>query len=450
MVSAGDKILLAVSGGLDSAVMLHLFLEVKDALQLALQIVHVHHGLRGEEADADLDFVRTLAAQANLTLHQTKVDTEAFAASPKMSIEMAARELRYGYFRKVLQETGFDKLATAHTLNDQAETVTEHFLRGSGVAGMRGIPRKRSAYIRPLLDFSRAELADFAKANKLSFQEDTSNRNLTYQRNRIRHELLPLLQSNYNPQLISALGRSAEVFEEVENHLKDMAEKAYKSLVSLQKKNEIVLEINRFLEYTGLVQKYVMFHCCKILAIDSKLLTFSRLSEILHIVKRNQLGKKIELGDRFSVMIDRDGLVVQRGKPANLPTVTVDLLTQKTARFLDCEFHWAIFDSDRRPHIERDNRSVEQFDFDSSGHRLHFTPVTPGLAFHPLNFGGTKKVADFLSDIKAPIRKKNRVAVLRNSESVIWVCGYRLDDRHKVTEKTRRIIQIEMLESGDE
>ena len=210
LVAPGDTIVVAVSGGLDSVALLHLLAKVSSVLELSLAVLHVHHGLRGEEADLDLEFTRELAQKLELPFHFKKVDIRRYAMLHKRSIEESARVLRYQAYDQLLAETKAAKLATAHTADDQVETLLDHFLRGSGVVGLRGMTPTRESYIRPLLGFTRRELEQFVRENRLSFREDSSNRDLNFKRNRIRHELIPYLQKHFNPNLTQTLGRSAK------------------------------------------------------------------------------------------------------------------------------------------------------------------------------------------------------------------------------------------------
>jgi tRNA(Ile)-lysidine synthase len=218
LLRAGDRVAVAVSGGPDSVALLRLLLELRSELGLVLAVAHFHHGIRGAEADADQQFVAELARVHSLPLHTASADAPAHAAVHGLSLETAARELRYAWFRKLLGEGEADRVATGHTLDDQAETVLMRLLRGSGTRGLAGIfPLQRveaasdRAIVRPLLNVRRREIAEYLRGLAQEWREDQSNRDLRHLRNRIRHRLLPELERDYNPSLARVLAESAEL-----------------------------------------------------------------------------------------------------------------------------------------------------------------------------------------------------------------------------------------------
>lgn len=218
LLRPGDRVAVAVSGGPDSVALLRLLLELRSELGLVLAVAHFHHGIRGAEADADQEFVAGLARAHALALHGASGAAPAHAAAHGLSLETAARDLRYAWFRALLRDGAATGVATGHTLDDQAETVVMRLLRGSGTRGLAGIfPRQRvegaggAAIVRPLLSVRRREVEDYLRALGQAWREDQSNRDLRHLRNRVRHELLPQLERDYNPSLARVLGESAEV-----------------------------------------------------------------------------------------------------------------------------------------------------------------------------------------------------------------------------------------------
>ena len=212
LVRAGDRVGVAVSGGADSVALLRLLLELRGDLGMVLQVLHFHHGIRGADADADQRFVADLAAAHGLELQVEAGDSPAHAAARKMSLETAARELRYAWFRTLLSRNAIHRIATAHTLDDQAETVLMRTLRGAGTLGIAGIyPELHTGVIRPLLRTRRQELREYLRACGQDWREDPSNLDPRQLRNRIRHQLLPLLERDFNPQVAGVLANQAEL-----------------------------------------------------------------------------------------------------------------------------------------------------------------------------------------------------------------------------------------------
>ncbi len=435
--------LLAVSGGLDSVVLLHLFSKLAVELKLQLGIVHVHHGIRGKEADEDLEFVRALAQKYALQFYAERVDVPAHAREKKVSLEDGARTLRYRFFEAILAKTRFDVLATAHHKNDQAETVIDHFLRGSGSAGLRGMLPKRNHFIRPLLDFTRAELHDYALSCELKFRVDSTNQDLRFRRNRIRRELLPYLQDNFNPNIIDTLFRMSVIFKETESFIDSCAKDAYKSLVSLQEKNEIILDIEGFLGYNIFIQKQILFYCCRCFGLKPDVLSFSLLEDIVNLVQRRVPGKKILLNHTHCVMVDHDGLVIGKSKINKLPRVEIDLMQGNRFKYEGCVLRWEVQSAADIP-ADAKGRFIEYLDFNKTGRFLTLKGFYSGSTFYPLNLKGKKKVSDFFTDRKVPLRKRARVPIIESPEGIVWICGYRIDDRFKVTPRTSKILRLSM------
>lgn len=447
LVTPGDAILAAVSGGLDSVALLHLLAGVQPDLNLTLQVIHVHHGLRGKEADRDLEFTRTLAQKLNFPFHVRKVAAKEFARVHQLSLEESARQLRYQAFDEVLAETRSTKLATAHTADDQAETVLDHFLRGSGIRGLRGMTASRGRYIRPLLEFTRLELEQFVREHQLPYCEDSSNRDLNFKRNRIRHELIPYLKKYFNPEVTDALTKTARILDESEAFLTDFAGRAYKSLVSLQKKSEIVLEIEPFLNYFSIVQKYILFHAGEQLGVARCDWTFEKIERILKAAASRRIGKKILINREFETYIDHDGLVIRK-RPAPDLKLKVDLMKQSFVDFGRFQIRWSILNKEEGFRFDK-NKNVEFVDFDKTGHLVYLRTCVPGDRFIPLNFSGHKKLASYFSDHKAPHHLRRETPILESSAGIVWIGGFGIDDRFKVTNQTRNLLKLELIDKSD-
>ncbi|MFQ6112462.1 MAG: tRNA lysidine(34) synthetase TilS [bacterium] len=444
LLTNGDKILLAVSGGLDSTALLHLFSKIQDSFNLQLGVVHVHHGIRGEEADDDLEFVRTLAERRGLPFYFKKVDAEKFAREQGYSLEESARILRYQVYEEFLKKTQFTKLATAHTADDQAETILDHFLRGSGILGMQGMLKQRGPYIRPLLIFSRKELESYVLQNNLEFREDSTNKELKYRRNRIRKELLPYLRKYFNPNLINTLNRLGKICQENQEFLKAYVTDVYNSLVLKRKKDKIILDIEGFLNYFTIIRKYILFRVCEELSIDLNIINFDKLQRILDLISQGKIGKRIPFNQEWQLFIDHDGIVVKNKKQA-CSKIKFDVLKRSSLQFQEHEFRWSILHHRKSVAFNR-NPKVEYVDFERSGSQLWLRNFLPGDRFIPLNFVGHKKVADYFSDRKVPLHLRDEIPILESSQGIVWVCGYSLDDRFKVTDQTSQFLRLEMHE----
>jgi tRNA(Ile)-lysidine synthase len=444
LIKKGDCILLAVSGGLDSVALLHLFSKIQDFFQLKLAVVHVNHGIRGEEADGDLEFVRSLSDQYNLPFYFQKVDALKFAREQRYSLEESARILRYQVYEETLKKSKFAKLATGHTANDQAETILQHLLRGSGILGMSGIAETRGPYIRPLLIFTRNELKTYVKQHELQYRQDSTNRELKYRRNRIRNELIPYLEKNFNPNLIKTLNHLGEIFAENEQFLKFHANESFDTLVVYRKKNKIILDINHFLNYFIILRKYIIFRVFEELSINRNLLNFDKLSKILKLISNKEIGKQITFDKDWGLYIDHDGIVIKKNVQP-FPKTKLNVLEKGPVRFRDYEFGWTIFERQYLKNFD-ENPNIEFLDLEQTGSQLYLRNFQPGDRFIPLNFTGHKKVADYFSDRKIPHHFREEIPILESNRGIVWICGYCIDDRFKVTSDSKRILKVEMKE----
>ncbi|MFQ5444529.1 MAG: tRNA lysidine(34) synthetase TilS, partial [Nitrospinales bacterium] len=374
------------------------------------------------------------------------VDAKGLAESRKLSLEESARMLRYEVFEKLARRTGSRKVAIAHTADDQAETLVDHFLRGSGVAGMRAMRAARDCYIRPLLSVTRKELEAYVGKQNLRFRVDSSNEDLYLKRNRIRKELIPYLTEHFNPNLVNTLNRTSEIFSECEEFLQAFADNAFKSLVSLDKKNEIILEIEPFLNYFNLIRKYVLISACQKLGIDRSALNFDTLDRMIGIIKKRQPGKRVRINKDFQLLVDHDGIVMKRQDNIRPSRVEFDLLDANRLQFGDYEFSWSICEKIKAASFVED-RATEILDFEKTGDRLFLRTARPGDRFIPLNFKGHKKVSDYFSDRKIPHHRRDKTPILESSHGIVWVCGHCIDDRFKVKQHTRRVLKMQMKEA---
>jgi len=231
-----DRILLAVSGGVDSVVMLDLFSRIQDRYNLDLRIIHLNHGLRGELADRDEEFVKTLGARYSYRVIAKTVDTASYARKRKMSLENAARTLRYKFYEDLVRSENATAVAVGHNQNDQAETFLDHLTRGSGIKGLVGMKIRRGYIIRPLLTVTRVEIQTFAKKHGIQHVVDHTNLDKKYKRNRIRHELIPYLENNFNPGIIKSLFNTTLILKDADFYLENQARESLKHCIIYCKK----------------------------------------------------------------------------------------------------------------------------------------------------------------------------------------------------------------------
>ncbi len=445
-----QTILLAVSGGVDSMVLWNLFERASRPMQLQLVIAHLNHQLRGAESLADEALVRKRAEEKKIHCVSEQMDVKQFCKAEGKSLEAGARIVRYAFLNRVATEQGCDHIATGHNADDQAESVLLNLIRGCGITGLTGIDRKQQRLIRPLLDFSREQIYHYAQQFHIPWRFDKSNRDQRFTRNRVRHTLLPLLKSDFNPSVVSVLNSLSNNMRQAEDYLRQEAETAYQNCFRERDQNKIILDIEPFLMYFTFLQKYILDKALHQLVQGTDVaFDFKKFQLFLSLLKKRQSHKRIDIGSSFYLTATRSVVVVGRApQPAEHEIITKlparmqiwdDLLF--TAGYTDKTLHQIARNADP---------DVAYADADKLEMPLTIRTPRPGDAFIPLGMKGHKKVSDFFIDAKIPFYLRDRVPILETSAGIVWICGHRLDDRFKVTSNTENIIKLTLSEDRHE
>ncbi len=302
LLKPGDRVGVAVSGGADSLALLRVLLELRGELGIVLSVLHFNHRIRGADADEDERFVSSLAEQHGLEFHRSSADVPVYAAEHKLSLETAGREARYQFFESFLQRQALDAVATGHTMDDQAETVLMRVLRGAGTKGLAGIYPKKAVLlcgreeaghiVRPLLGIRRAEVRDYLEGINQSWREDATNRDLQYTRNRIRHGLIPLIETRFQPTAVAALAQLAEVAREEENYWEAELGRVMPEVIGDSAAFGLTVNVPRLLAFPPAVQRRILRNCAKRLGVS---LDFEHLTQLLHVARCCAGGKTCEL-----------------------------------------------------------------------------------------------------------------------------------------------------------
>lgn len=434
LFSKTDKILLAVSGGVDSVVMAELFHRSK----FKFGIAHCNFQLRADESEADEMFVKKLSHHYRVPFFTIRFDTSDEAAKTKLSIQETARKLRYEWFTETIQKQKYDYIATAHHLNDSIETFFINLLRGTGVSGLRGIQPilQQSKTIRPLLFATKAELEKFAAEEKINFRLDHSNETDLYFRNRLRHHLMPVLLQ-LNLQFEKIMERNMANLAFAESILND---RILNSFLDGFDKNDInaTLEISRKeLAASGYPQETLM-------AIVQPL--GFNISQAADIWNAKSPGKQVFAGE-YVLTADRGKMILTKNKRIDPPQETISE-KDKTYKGSGFQLKFSI----RKPSAKENDKLKKQFlHFNLDRSKLDF-PLTirkwaKGDWFFPLGMKGRKKLSDFLTDKKISRPDKEKTYVLLSGKEIVCVIGNRIDDRYKVTDTTKEIYRIELIKN---
>ncbi len=425
-VQRQHTILLAISGGVDSVVLANLLLHAGYRIELA----HMNFQLRGEESVRDEQFVQDFAHERNLVCHIKRVDTEAFMQQQNMGVQEAARVLRYEWFETLMQERQLDYLATAHHADDQLETVLWHFFRGTGLNGMKGMdafsPEQR--LIRPLLFFRKEAIAAYAAERGLAYVEDSSNAGSDYTRNFFRNEVLPLIESRM-PQAKQQVLQTIQRLQDSAMILKHTFDQWKKKLLiadGVQYRIPILL-LQQYPAWTTVLWELIQ-------PFDFTAGQHAEIVKLLHADNSSYVS-----GDTYRVIKDRKHLLIAPVQSAVEPQTVLIEAGQSNSQFPLGEL--TIEQTGLPKEISTDSM-LALIDASALSFPLLLRPWRVGDYFYPLGMRKKKKLSRFFGDIKLSRTDKEKVWVLESNKKIVWVIGYRVDDRFKLLPTTQQVVSI--------
>ncbi|HAZ32167.1 MAG TPA: tRNA lysidine(34) synthetase TilS [Dehalococcoidia bacterium] len=477
-------LVVGVSGGADSVCLLHVLCRLRDKLGLDLHVAHLNHQLRGAEADADAEHVSNLARQLGIAATIETRDVKAYQSATRSSLEEAAREVRYAFFADVAQATGAGAVAVGHTADDQAETLLMHLIRGTGLLGLRGMqPLSRwrlpltsfrgwldgtqLTVIRPLLEISREETEAYCAACELSPRLDSSNISSKYLRNRIRAELMSVLLE-YNPGIRDSLRRAARTVAADIAHLDEEVARLWDS-VAVERPDAVALDNQAFSVLSPALQRHLLRSVLGQLLGDLRDIELVQIEALLKVMER-PAGKRLSLPGGLAFHGGYTESLITRAEhaPCPLPPLAGEhklvipgetmLSGWRVKTKVIEDKPWPVGDAGYN-HASR----IEDFwgdpviggkdfcrtsykaclDFDLTGTQFVVRSRRDGDRFQPLGMGASKKLQDFMVDAKIPRAWRDRVPLVCAGEQIIWVVGWRIDHRVRVTDSTRRVLCLE-------
>jgi tRNA(Ile)-lysidine synthase len=447
MLQPGDRVLVAVSGGPDSVALFHILHRLRQTYGIELLAAHVHHGIRGSEADQDALFVQNLARQLGLPIVLQRVDVHAWQKAHGGSLQMAARELRYQCLQQIMANEGASKLALGHNADDQAEEILLRIFRGAGQRGLTGMPPcNRHGVIRPLLECHRHEITSYLEDRSLAFRQDKSNLKPWCQRNLLRLELLPRLQQDFNSNLNATLLRTSNIFREDEEFWQSLlSEWLSKHSVECED-GGLRLPIGPLLETHPAMQKRLLRRVVEKVKGDLRGFGFHHTEILLKLCHSAAANSRIDLPGAVRAEKNYSWLTIglRHQTPEDFfyeiagpgshsfPSLNRTMVLEYLAEDQPSEFS-------RHP-----NEAV--MDLDRISFPLVLRSSKVGDRFRPLGLGGGKKLKKFFIDAKIPTSQRRRIPILCSGEQIIWVVGLRLDDRVKVTANTSRLLRLRYLD----
>jgi tRNA(Ile)-lysidine synthase len=414
------RLLLAVSGGVDSMVLLYLCHQ----LQLPFAVAHCNFQLRGDESDSDEQFVKALCEELRIPIFVEKFATATFAEKHKLSIQVVARKLRYEWFETLLQKHDYDYILTAHHLDDSLETFFINFTRGTGLDGLTGIPEQNDTIIRPLLIFLREDIITFAQENKVPWREDSSNASDKYLRNKLRHDVIPVLKA-LNPSLLASFENTIENLKQAQSLVDDASRIVYRKVVEdidFQKKINLT-ELMQLPNYRAYLYQWL------------QPFGFTDWTAVYDLVDV-QSGKQV-FSETHVVLKDRNQLIVY---PIQKEDEAIYLIEhhQKDVKF---PLKMAFCKADD---ISVQTRNTIFVDEEKLQFPLQIRKWQDGDVFYPLGMNGKKKVSKFFKDEKISLPDKSNAWLLCSDNQIVWIIGKRADDRFKVTKQTTKTLQIQL------
>ncbi len=428
MLIEGDKIVVGISGGADSVCLLFLLLHWKKEWNLQLQAVHVHHGLRGQQADADEDYVCRLCEEHQVPLRVFHEDVKVYARERGLTEEEAGRLLRRERFVQVKQEVGASKIALAHHMNDNVETVLWNLSRGSGLQGAGGIRPKNGEWIRPLLCVTRKEIEAYLNEKKMIYCEDETNQEDIYTRNRLRNHVIPYLQEAVNTRAVEHIADAIEQFRMAGEYLKEETERYVRMCVHKQGTTWL-LQKEPLEQVPKVLQSYVVHEVLGEVAGQKKDLTQVHVRMIQELLEK-QVGRICDLPYQMQARRCYEGIEISKGttgKKEKKPTMEM-----------------RIFSRDGCTTTFPENPYTKWFDYDIIKDTVTLRHREPGDYIAINKAGGRKKLKQYFIDEKVPQKERENVWLVADGKQIMWIVGYRQSHAYQITDHTRTILEVKI------
>jgi tRNA(Ile)-lysidine synthase len=452
LVVPGGKLVVAVSGGADSVCLLYLLAGLQEQLDVRLHVAHLDHRLRGRQSRADARYVAGLARRLGLPATIASRDVQAYRREHRLSLEEAAREVRYAFLAEVAAAAGADRAAVGHTADDQVETVLMHLIRGSGLGGLRGLrPLGRRAgagrgltIVRPLLVLGREETAAYCRRHRLRPRTDTSNLSPGPFRNRIRLRLLPELRK-YNPRIDAALLRTARLAAADLDFIEAEVARQWRQ-VAQERDGLVVLDREKLADLPPALQRRLLREAMAAHPSREGLkdIEAGHIEELLEALAKPS-GKVIGLPGGLSFIVEHDRLLLADGGASSCPFPPLKgetpLNIPGRTSLPGWDIHAGILTSVDGA-VSSSDRLTAFFDFASAGSQLTVRSRRPGDRFQPLGLGAAKKLTDFMIDARIPRAWRRSVPVVVSPVGIVWVVGWRIDERVRVDEATGPVLRL--------
>lgn len=440
MIQPGDRVLAGVSGGADSVCLLLTLLEYREKVNFDIKVVHVEHGIRGEESLQDAAYVEQLCQKLDVEYECVPVDIPAMAATEKLSTEEAGRIARYWIFEQVRESWQASKIAVAHNLNDQAETILWNLARGSGLDGAAGIRPVRDYIIRPLLECSRTEIEAYLEQKNITWREDRTNQELDYTRNVIRNCLLPEMTEKLNAGTVQHLAQFGTEMQQTREFLQELVEEACQKMVRIQP-GRVQVDLHQMKQEKEFLQERILRFCLKEAGCGLKDMQRKHIQAVRELSEK-QSGRQIQLPGGWRARRTFDWLVIEQDTGENGAILQQEIQLKIPG---ETQTPWGTFTT---AIISNENQSIPQKKYTKW---LSYDKITTGIYLRTRRTGdflivnhqgGRKKLKSYFTDEKIPAEDRERIPLLTVGQEVLWVAGYRISEGYKVEKYTKEILEI--------
>jgi len=444
LISHGDNVLLALSGGPDSVFLFYNLIKLKENLSFNLYASHINHMYRGEDAFNDEKFVKQLCGKYNIKLFVKRKHATEYAKELKVTEEEAGRILRYNFFKENLNEVGGGILAVAHNLNDQAETVLQRIIRGTGIDGLSAMSVKKDNIIRPMLNVSKSEILEYLHNNNYEYCVDITNSQSIYGRNKIRLDLIPYLENNFNPNIQNTLYRMSEAMDRDKKIIEKYIKKIFYEVLISNGDNKVILSIQKLKKTEPEEMGRILRYALEVLKGNAVNIEMKHINYVIDFVNNGKTGKKINLTEAVNAEISYDKLIFNKNLE-NIPKFKYNIVLHEPLEISEVGkvIHCKVLDvSEFNP----ENKDTISIDYDLIEGRLIVRNRLTGDSMIPCGMTGIKKIKDIFIDMKVPKEERDKKLIIADDNNILWLEDFRIHNSFKVTSSTRKILNITIRE----
>ncbi|NLB19338.1 MAG: tRNA lysidine(34) synthetase TilS [Clostridium sp.] len=442
LLSQGERILVGFSGGADSLALLILLDHIKEDIGISIGAAHLNHDLRGEFADEDEAYCKNFCGLRKIPFYSRKVDVKAYAKMNKISVELAGREIRYAFFKDIMINKEYDKCATAHHLDDQAESILLNLMRGASLSGLTGMQPIREEFIKPLLFIQKKELLGYLKVQEITPREDESNQESLYQRNKVRNHLIPYIKEHFNENIEETLVRMGRLIQIDLNFLNDVVQKEAETLIVVNEKSQQITLKKEAFQLNEAILSRLVLEAIRLLKHNLKDVEEVHVKDIMALAHK-ETGKNIYLKEGIMVRNNYGELIFEKNSTEppkeplemwlDIPGEYVALGKKITLRLIE------------KDEMKKD-KCLRFFNGDLLENKILLRHRKDGDTMRPLGMGGYKKIKNILIDKKIDREKRDKLFMFQNNKDIFYIGEMMISDDYKVKESTTKIVEIGIFE----